>query len=111
MGRTNSMAEAAEINIVIKATDAREWKFSFPASATFLDIKEKLNKKEGIGPELQRLVYRGDQKNDDMTLEGEEVEEGDTIFLILTLTWRIKLRWTPVGSASVLTWCHCGMAL
>lgn len=49
------------------------------------DIKAKIQEKEGIPPEQQRLIFGGQQLEDAKTLEDYGVGEDDTFHLVLRL--------------------------
>eukprot|EP00049_Salpingoeca_infusionum_P005655 m.95035 g.95035 ORF g.95035 m.95035 type:complete len:78 (-) comp13037_c0_seq1:212-445(-) len=48
-------------------------------------VKEKVEEKQGIPPEQQRLIYSGKQMNDDKTIEDYKVPSGAVVHLVLAL--------------------------
>jgi ubiquitin len=52
---------------------------------TIFDIKNKINEKDGILPEYQRLTFKGKELYDDRTLEDHNIQNEDTIHIYLRL--------------------------
>jgi len=52
---------------------------------TIFDIKNKINEKDGILPEYQRLTFKGKEIYDDRTLEDHNIQNEDTIHIYLRL--------------------------
>lgn len=48
-------------------------------------VKERLEEKEGIPPEQQRLVYDGKHINDDASLDDYRLQDGAKLNLVLSL--------------------------
>jgi ubiquitin-like protein Nedd8 len=48
-------------------------------------IKERIEEKEGIPPDQQRLIFKGKQLHNDATVESSGIEAGDTLHLVLAL--------------------------
>jgi ubiquitin len=56
------------------------------SSNTIYSVKRKIQDKEDIPPDQQRLIFRGEELQDDRTLADCNIQNGTTIYLILELT-------------------------
>ena len=52
-------------------------------SATIHDVKEQIKEKEGVEPDMQRLIYAGKQLADDRTLSDYGIQNGKTIHMVV----------------------------
>ncbi|XP_016098467.1 NEDD8 isoform X3 [Sinocyclocheilus grahami] len=48
-------------------------------------IKERVEEKEGIPPQQQRLIYSGKQMNDEKTAADYKIQGGSVLHLVLAL--------------------------
>jgi ubiquitin len=52
-------------------------------SNTIADLKTKIQDKEGISPDLQRLLFNGDVLDDGCTLSHYNIHQDKTLYLVL----------------------------
>ena len=57
------------ITVKVKTLSARTFDFEFERETTILAIKSKIQEKEGVDPNQQRLIYSGTQLKDEDTLD------------------------------------------
>ncbi|KAM7001055.1 ubiquitin-like protein NEDD8 isoform 6-T6 [Passerculus sandwichensis] len=69
-----------EIEIDIEPTDKVE------------RIKERVEEKEGIPPQQQRLIYSGKQMNDEKTAADYKIQGGSVLHLVLALRGGVARR-------------------
>lgn len=69
----NQKLEILQIEIDIEPTDKVE------------RIKERVEEKEGIPPQQQRLIFSGKQMNDEKTAQDYKVQGGSVLHLVLAL--------------------------
>uniref|UniRef100_A0A674NFJ6 Ubiquitin-like protein NEDD8 n=1 Tax=Takifugu rubripes TaxID=31033 RepID=A0A674NFJ6_TAKRU len=73
LGKNTSTLTGKEIEIDIEPTDKVE------------RIKERVEEKEGIPPQQQRLIYSGKQMNDEKTAADYKIQGGSVLHLVLAL--------------------------
>uniref|UniRef100_A0A9J8C7S9 Ubiquitin-like protein NEDD8 n=1 Tax=Cyprinus carpio carpio TaxID=630221 RepID=A0A9J8C7S9_CYPCA len=56
-------------------------------------IKERVEEKEGIPPQQQRLIYSGKQMNDEKTAADYKIQGGSVLHLVLALRGGQNLHW------------------
>lgn len=79
-------ASATEMQIIVQSTPGVGIKLTLEVddSETIDDIKAKIQDKEGVPPDQQRLVFHGRVLEDNRTLSDYDIGNGDTINLILS---------------------------
>jgi hypothetical protein len=57
------------IPVKVKTLSSRTFEFEFERTTTVLAIKAKIQEKEGVDPDQQRLIYSGSQLKDEDTVD------------------------------------------
>eukprot|EP00291_Cryptomonas_curvata_P010522 CAMPEP_0172177238 /NCGR_PEP_ID=MMETSP1050-20130122/15319_1 /TAXON_ID=233186 /ORGANISM="Cryptomonas curvata, Strain CCAP979/52" /LENGTH=77 /DNA_ID=CAMNT_0012849723 /DNA_START=128 /DNA_END=361 /DNA_ORIENTATION=- len=73
------------MQIKVKTLTGKEIEFDIEPTDTVKRIKERVEEKEGIPPQQQRLIFGGKQMHDDKTASDYNLEGGSTLHLVLAL--------------------------
>uniref|UniRef100_A0A182V579 Ubiquitin-like protein NEDD8 n=1 Tax=Anopheles merus TaxID=30066 RepID=A0A182V579_ANOME len=71
--------------IKVKTLTGKEIEIDIEPTDKVDRIKERVEEKEGIPPQQQRLIFSGKQMNDDKTAQDYKVQGGSVLHLVLAL--------------------------